>query len=64
MAYAVSRRALNEEARNPSRGNSFEICGGQIGTGTGLSESTSVNMTAPMLHTQLVQVCLRALRST
>jgi hypothetical protein len=42
MAQAVSRRLPTAEARVPSRTSPCGICGGQIGTGTGLSPSTSV----------------------
>jgi hypothetical protein len=42
MAQAVSRRLLTAEARVRSRVGSCRICGGQSGTGTGFSPSTSV----------------------
>jgi hypothetical protein len=42
MAQAVSRRPLTAEARVRSRIIQCGICGGQSGTGTGFSLSTSV----------------------
>jgi hypothetical protein len=42
MAQAVSRRRLTAEAWVRSRVDSCGICGGQSGTGTGFSPSTSV----------------------
>jgi hypothetical protein len=42
MAQAVSRRPLTAEARVRSRVSPGEICGGQSGTRTGFSPSTSV----------------------
>jgi hypothetical protein len=42
MAPAVSRRPLTAEARVRSRVSPCGICGGQSGTGTGFSLSTSV----------------------
>ena len=42
MARAVSRRPLTAEARVRSRVSPCAICGGQSGTGTGFSLSTSV----------------------
>jgi hypothetical protein len=42
MVQAVSRRPLTAEARVRSRVSPCEICGGQSGTGTGFSPSTSV----------------------
>jgi hypothetical protein len=42
MVQAVSRRLLTAEARFRSRVGSYGICGGQSGTGTGFSPSTSV----------------------
>jgi hypothetical protein len=42
MARAVSRRPLTAEARVRSRVSPCGICGGQRGTGTGFSPSTSV----------------------
>jgi hypothetical protein len=41
MAQAVTRRPLTVEARIRSRVSPRRICGGQSGTGTGLSPSTS-----------------------
>jgi hypothetical protein len=43
VAGAVSRRPLTIEVRVQSRVNPCEICGGQSGTGTGFSPSTSVS---------------------
>ena len=42
MAQAVSRRPLTAEALVRSRVSTFVICGGQSGTGAGLSPSASV----------------------
>jgi hypothetical protein len=42
MAQVVSRRPLTAEARFRARANPRGICGGQSGTGTGLSPSSSV----------------------
>jgi hypothetical protein len=42
MAQAVSRRPLTAEARVRSRVSPCGICGGQSGTGTRFSRSTSV----------------------
>jgi hypothetical protein len=42
MAQAVSRRPLTAEARVRVRVSPCEICGGQSGTGTGLSPNSSV----------------------
>jgi hypothetical protein len=42
MAQAVSRRPLTAEARVRTRVNPYGICGGQNGTGTGFSLSSSV----------------------
>jgi hypothetical protein len=42
MAQVVSRRPLSAEARIRARINPCGICGGQSGTGTGFSPSSSV----------------------
>jgi hypothetical protein len=42
MAQAVSLRPLTAEARVRSRVSPCGICGGQSGTGTGFSSSTSI----------------------
>jgi hypothetical protein len=42
MAQVVSRRPLTAEARVRPRVNPCGICGGQSGTGTGFSPSSSV----------------------
>jgi hypothetical protein len=42
MAQAVSRQPLTEETRVRSRVSPCGICGGQSGTGTGFSPSSSV----------------------
>jgi hypothetical protein len=54
MAQEVSRRPLTSEARVRSQFSLCGICGGQSGTGTGLSSSTSlfsVSIIPPSLHT-------------
>jgi hypothetical protein len=43
MAQVVSRRPLTAEARVRARVNPCGICGGQSGTGTGFSSSSSVS---------------------
>jgi hypothetical protein len=53
MAQDVSRRPLTAEAQVRSQVSPCGICGGQSGTGTGLSPSTSVspvNFIPPVLH--------------
>jgi hypothetical protein len=42
MVWAVSRQPLTAEARVRARVNLCGICGGQSGTGTGFSPSSSV----------------------
>jgi hypothetical protein len=50
MAQVVSRRPLTAEARVRSRVNSCGICGGQSGTGTGFSPSSSVSPVNVSFH--------------
>jgi hypothetical protein len=53
VAQAVSRRPLTAEARVRARVGLRGICGGQSGTGTGFSPSTSVfpcQLIPPVLH--------------
>jgi hypothetical protein len=55
MSQAVSRQPLTAEVRVRFRVNPRGICGGQSGTGTGFSPSTSVfpcqfNSTGAPLH--------------
>jgi hypothetical protein len=53
MTQVVSRRTLTAETRVRSRVSPCGICGGQSGTGTGFSLSTSVypvNFIPPVLH--------------
>jgi hypothetical protein len=53
MAQAVSRRPLTAEAWVRSQVSPCGICGGQRGTGTGFSPSTSVvpvNFIPPVFH--------------
>jgi hypothetical protein len=42
MAQVVSRRPLTAQARSRARVNPCGICGGQSGSGTGFSPSSSV----------------------
>jgi hypothetical protein len=42
MVQPVSRRPLTAEAQVRSRVSPYGICGGQSGTGTGFSQSTSL----------------------
>ena len=57
MAKAASSRLLAVEARVRSRVSTYEICGGQSGTGTNFSKSTfsPVRVIPPMRHTNLLQ---------
>jgi hypothetical protein len=50
MAQVVSRRPLTEEAQVHARVNPCGICGGQSGTGTGFSPSSSVFLVALQTH--------------
>jgi hypothetical protein len=50
MAQVVSRRPLTAEARVRARVNPRRICGGQSGTGTGFSPSSSVFPVNISLH--------------
>jgi hypothetical protein len=43
MAQAVSRRSLTAESRIRDGVNPYGLCGGQSGTGTGFSPSSSVS---------------------
>jgi hypothetical protein len=42
MAQVVSRRSLTAEARVRARVNPCGLCGGQSGTGTGFTPSSSI----------------------
>jgi hypothetical protein len=57
MAQAVSRRPLTAESRVRTRVNPCGICGGQSGTGTGFSPSSSVSPvnipSTVVLHTHI-----------
>jgi len=56
MAHAVSHRPLTAEVHVRSQDSAYEICGGQSGTLTGFSPSTSVSplgIIPPTLHTHL-----------
>jgi hypothetical protein len=50
MAQTVNRRRPNAETRVRSQDNPYAICGGQSGTRTGFSHSTSVNFIPPGIH--------------
>ena len=61
----VYHRSLNAEARVRSRASSSEICGGQRGTGAGLSPVTwgffSVGTIPPKFHTHISHICCQDL---
>jgi hypothetical protein len=58
MAQAVSRRTITTESRVRARVNTCGICGGQSGTGTGFSPSSSVlprqYHSTVVLHTHII----------
>jgi len=56
LCFKVSRRPLRAEGRFRSKASSCEICGGQSGNGTGLSQSTqvyTVNFIPPVFSVHL-----------
>ena len=66
MAQAVSRRPLNAEAQFRSQTSSCQVFGGQSGTGTGFSPSSSVfpvSIILPIILTHVHQHVARTRRT-